>query len=338
MLIDRRDSSRVLCNAARLVRPFARVLRSYPSIPGEMIAELEALDPDDRVPIPIMMELLRGAVELTGDPDIGLKAAREVSIGDAGALELVVSGARSVRAAVELVGRFVPLINEGLEFSLHVEGDRAIVRLDNLVALPRAAIDYQSGAFYVSALHRRPAGATPAFDVLFMHARPERVEEYERTFAPGRLCFGAAFNGFAFDRRYLELSLPSVDPALHRLLREHAERVLADLPRAQRFTEKVRSLILRDLASGTSTAARTAGLLHVSQRTFRRKLRQGGTSFKELHDDVRRGAALRYVATGELALLEIAFLLGFSEAASFHRAFKRWTGQTPREYRRARKH
>jgi AraC-like DNA-binding protein len=302
-----------------------------------MIAALDALDPDDRIPIPVMLELLQGAVALTGDPDLGLKAAREVSIGDTGVLEHMVSAAPNVRAAVELVGRFVPLINEALQFSLRVEADEAIVRLDSLVALPRAAVDFQQGAFYVAARHRASLGATPVFDVLFTHARPEHIEEYERTFAPGRLRFGAAFNGFTFDRRHLELPLPAGDVTLHGVLREYAERVLADLPRSQGFTEKVRSIIVRDLAGGAASATRTAELLHVGRRTLTRKLRQEGTTFTELLDDVRRRAALQYVGRRDLPMAEIAFLLGFSEAAPFHRAFKRWNGQTPVEYRQARK-
>ena len=265
-----------------------------------MIAELSALDPDERVPVKVNLERLRGAVALTGDLDIGLKAAREVSIGDAGAIEHMASAAPNVRTAIEILGRYTPLINEALEFSLHIEGDRAIVRLDSLVTLERAAVDYQLGAFYVAALHRRPLGATLVFDVLFTHARPERVDEYERTFAPGRLCFGAAFDGFAFDRRYLDLPLPSVDPTLHGVLRDHAERVLAALPRAQSFTEKVRGIVVLELASGNSSAARTAALLHVSRRTLGRKLRLEGTSFTELLEDVRRHAALRYVARRDL--------------------------------------
>jgi AraC-like DNA-binding protein len=73
----------------------------------------------------------------------------------------------------------------------------------------------------------------------------------------------------------------------------------------------------------------------MSPRTLGRKLEREGTTFKELLDDLRRRLALRYVGASDLALSEIAFLLGFSQAAAFHRAFKRWTSQTPLEYRRA---
>ena len=75
----------------------------------------------------------------------------------------------------------------------------------------------------------------------------------------------------------------------------------------------------------------------MSPRTLGRKLQHEGTSFKHLLDDLRRRMALRYVDGQELGLSEIAFLLGFSQTAAFHRAFKRWTAQTPLEYRRQRR-
>jgi AraC-like DNA-binding protein len=83
--------------------------------------------------------------------------------------------------------------------------------------------------------------------------------------------------------------------------------------------------------------ANIARQLHISPRTLGRKLEHEGTNFKELLDDLRRRLALSYVGGHDLGLAEIAFLLGFSQSAAFHRAFKRWTGVTPLEYRRARR-
>ena len=79
---------------------------------------------------------------------------------------------------------------------------------------------------------------------------------------------------------------------------------------------------------------RAAQLLQMSTRTLGRRLEQEGTTFSALLDDLRKRLALRYVATRDLGLSEIAFLLGFSQSGAFHRAFKRWTGHTPLEYRR----
>jgi hypothetical protein len=77
----------------RLRRPFVTLLQRYPSFPAEVLGPLQEMDADERLPIAVVLELLRGAIELTGDPDLGLKAAREISVGDYGALQYAATSA-----------------------------------------------------------------------------------------------------------------------------------------------------------------------------------------------------------------------------------------------------
>jgi AraC-like DNA-binding protein len=326
------------CYSARIVKPYVRVLRRYPGFPLELLAPLEALDPDERLPIAALQELQRGALLLTGDPDLGLKAAREISPGDYGALEYAVRSAPTWRDGVGLVARYMRLINDALDFSLHTEAERAIIHLDSSVPLERCGIDFQSAAFHISGSYFRPSGSlSPDFEVWFTHARPASTDEYERTFAECTIRFDAPFNGFVFPTHYLARQMQGADPQLHALIRKHAEALLSELPRAQNVTEKVRQMIANELEGGNPGAANVAKHLHMSPRTLGRKLEQEGTTFTALLDDLRRRLALRYVGGYDLGLSEIAFLLGFSQSAAFHRAFKRWTAQTPLEYRRARR-
>jgi AraC-like DNA-binding protein len=325
------------CYSMRLVQPFIKLLRAYPGFPAALLEPLEAMDPDERIPIPVVNELLRGAVEMTSDPDIGLKAAREITAGDLAALEYAAASAPTWGDAMRVVGRYLPLVNDALAFSLRIEGERAVIQIDSKVVMPRAGIDFAVAAFHTAALHRRDRNDDLAVQVLFMHPRPERVEEYHRTFAGGELRFDAPFNGFSFRKDYLELPMEGADPKLHDLLRKHAELLLAELPKAESLTEKVRDLIAQQLSGGNPSVELIARQVHMSPRTLGRRLEHEGTTFKELLDDMRRRMALRYVGGHDLGLSEIAFLLGFSQTAAFHRAFKRWTGQTPLEYRRARR-
>jgi AraC-like DNA-binding protein len=281
-----------------------------------------------------MHELLDGAIQLTDDPDLGLKAAREISVGDYGALEYVGASAATWGEAIRIIGRYMPLVNDALDFVLHVEGGRAEIQLHSRVVLPRAGADFQSAAFHVAASHRRPTDLAVEFDVWFTHPAPAKLDEYEKTFAPGTLRFEAPFNGFVFDAKWLEAPVPTADPKLHALIRRHADLVLAELPKTASLTQKVRDAITQELAGGNPGVGHVAQKLGMSQRTLGRKLEDEGTTFKALLDDLRRRMALRYVGGQDLGLSEIAFLLGFSQAPAFHRAFKRWTGQTPLEYRR----
>jgi AraC-like DNA-binding protein len=135
----------------------------------------------------------------------------------------------------------------------------------------------------------------------------------------------------------LDEALPSADPRLHAVIRSHADRLLEELPRVESLTTRVRELLMTGLASDTATLTHVANTLHISERTLARRLEDEGTSFKLLLEDLRRRLALRYVGDSDLAFSEIAFLLGFSQVAAFHRAFKRWTDQTPLEHRTARR-
>jgi AraC-like DNA-binding protein len=326
------DKSR-LCFSARLVFPFVRLLRGEPAVPPEALDELEALDPDERIPIPVVHELLTAALVLTGDADLGLKAAREITPGDYGAVEYAARSAPTWGEAATTVGRYMRLINDALRFSIYSEGERAIVQLDSLIPLPRSATDFQSAAFHISSSHFWPE-QSPEFEAWFMHPRPDDCSEYARTFPGAVLCFDAPFNGFTFPRRYVDLPLEGADPKLHALIRKHAEAMLAELPRAQNLTERVRDLLAKELAGGTPSLTHIARQVRMSERTLARHLEDEGTTFKALLEDLRRRLALRYVRRSDMPISEIAFLLGFSQAAAFHRAFRRWTSQTPLEYRR----
>jgi AraC-like DNA-binding protein len=324
-----------LCYSVRLIIPFVRVLRQLPSVPKEVLDPIDAVDPDERIPIATVHELLVGALHLSGDPDIGLKAAREIALGDYGAVEYAARSAATFGDAANTVGRYMRLLNDALRFSLHIEGDRSVVQLDSVVPLPRASADYQSAAFHISSIHAWSGTSPPEFEAWFTHNRPADIREYERTFPGATLRFDAPFNGFTFARAYLELPMRSADPNLHALIRKHAEAMLAELPRAQNITERVRDLLTKELAGGSPSLTHIARQIGMSESTLARHLEEESTTFKVLLEDLRRRLALRYVRRSELPISEIAFLLGFSQAPAFHRAFKRWTDQTPLEYRRA---
>ena len=324
------------CYSMRLLLPHLRLLRRYPGFPVEALAPLDALDPDERVPIANVLKMQRGTLKITGDPDLGLKAAREITRGDYGVLEYAARSAANWGEAMAVMGRYMRLINDALNFSLEVDGDRARIQLDSRIALPRAGADFQSAAFYISGAGFARDEATSEFEIWFTHAQPESIDEYRLTFGRSTLRFGAPFNGFVFPKQLLEQPMKAADPQLHALIRQHAELLLAELPKGESLTERVRDLIAPQLEKGDPSITNIARQLRTSPRTLGRKLEREGTTFKQVLDELRRQLALRYVGSSELGLSEVAFLLGFSQSAAFHRAFKRWTSQTPLEYRRAR--
>jgi len=321
----------------RLVRPFLQLLRRTSSIPAAILDGLAAHDSDERVPADTMHELLAGAVALTNDPTLGLKAARELSIGELGALEYAAGSARTARESLDVIGRYMHLLNDGLAVGIGDEGDRVVVRMNNAVVFPRAAEDFALGAFRVP-VEERMRGVTGPYEVHFQHRGPDDVaelNEYAITFPAAKICFGSAFTGFVLDRAHLIRELPTQDAQLHRVLRSHADHLLAALPQVETATSRVRARLLEELRGGEPSAARIAKALGMSPRTLARRLAEEGTSLKALLNDTRRSLALSYTKDSELMLADIALLLGFSHAGAFNRAFKRWTGVPPIDFRRA---
>ena len=133
------------------------------------------------------------------------------------------------------------------------------------------------------------------------------------------------------------LDLPSVnpDPALIAILDRYTSERLARSPRTNSLADHVRSALAAALDDGEVQASRVATRLKMSARTLHRGLAAEGTSFGELLAALRQELAARHLAEDRVSIGEIAFLLAFSELTSFHRAFKRWTGRTPAEFRAA---
>jgi AraC-like DNA-binding protein len=317
--------------ASQVMRPFWTLLRTYPQIPSEVIDAAEAQS-DQRVPVTAAQELLRGAVHLTGQENIGLLAARAIKLGDFEVLEYAAASAPTWRAALDTVFRYSHLMNEAADFRLEVEGGKAHVVLHTTIPLTRAGVDFQSAAFHVAVGHwlsPRPE----ELEVWFSHAAPADPAEYRAIFG-GKLVFDAPWNGFVFDAARLDSKLASGDPSLHGVLRQHADRLLAELTPGDGLVEQVRAHVLASLKDGP-TAADVAAQLGVTRRTLTRRLAQHDTTFTDLLEDVRRQAATHYLKTTDHSVEDIAFLLGFSESSPFVRAFRRWTGVAPTAYRRS---
>jgi AraC-like DNA-binding protein len=319
---------------AKFFTSFVEVLRDWPDLHARLEQTIPALG--ERVSVDVAHRALVFAVEQTRDPDLGLKAARNIKLGAAGGVDYVVSSAPDVRKAVEHAGRYSRLINDVLHVLLVEEGSFATVRLENSVTLPRPASDFEVAGFFrnhVASWFEEQLGEVT---VCFEHAAPDDLSEYRATFAPSRLRFSAGFYGFTFDRRLLAMPLRRADPNLQEVLVPYVDESLNRLPAARTVTGDVRSLIQNELPLGGPDAATIASRLGMSLRTLSRRLAGEGTSFRELMDDVRRCQALDHVGNSSLDLSEIAHRLGFSHGAAFHRAFRRWTGQPPLRYRRAR--
>lgn len=321
--------------SVRLMRPFLAVLKGSDRFPAGLLAPLEGLDPDQRIAIESVHTMLANAVEFTADADLGLKAAREFARGDSGAVDYAISSSATVRDALAVAARYVRLVNDALELVLEAAPGEMHLRFESAVPLPRAAADFETGAFYRVHTSAWMSSARAELRVMLAYPEPPDRREYALTFDGAKVEFGAKFTGFAFDARVLDVPLATADERLHQVIRKHVELTVAELPRAETLTERVRGVVARELPSGAVSVVRVAKVVGMSPRTLERKLAAEGATFSAVVEELRKSLAFRYIREGTLDLAEVALLLGFSQTSAFHRAFKRWTGDTPLAYRRA---
>ena len=169
--------------------------------------------------------------------------------------------------------------------------------------------------------------------VRFIHTRMKSPEEFAPYFG-GDVRFGAAVDEITFAKTIGSAPVVSADPFLNRLLVQHYEDALASR-RAGRasFQARVENTIVPLLPHAEVRAGEIAQRLGLSQRTFARRLSAEGLTFSALMDRLRLDLANRYLADGDASISQIAWLLGYQEVSAFSKAFRRWTGKSPREVR-----
>lgn len=321
-------------HSAALLRPLARLLRARPDGGGALAARAEAvIARGGRVAHSEGNQLLAAALALTGDPDLGLRAAMFTQLGDFEALEWVTMSAETWREATLAACRYARILNDAADYRLDVCGDKSHLMLGSTVPLVRAAADFQIAAYNLAIRLRVPEEPIN-MEVWFKHEAPADQSAYRAIFPRATLVFGAAFDGFVGDAANLDRPLPTANASLHGVLRDHADRLLAELAPGDSLVERVSADIMAALRDGSAAAERTAARLGMTRRTLTRRLGQSGTSYLELLKETRYRTAMHYLRNTEQSVEDIAFLLGFSECPSFVRAFKRWSGYAPLEYRK----
>ena len=296
---------------------------------------LSLRDPDARVPLRCYYNVIEAASELTGDVHFGLSYIDGVTPDAIGAVGFLAMTSPTLGESIARILRYYRVLNEGERLTLERTGERAIVRFEPWgPARPAHAHAAEMIAFDFLVMAGRMTGEPVpilAFDV--RHAQRGGDEPYLRLF--GRVPrFGARENLWSFPAAVLERPMARADAALSRFFEGYVEKL--DLRVASRSVAgDVRIAIGDRLCGGELTLASLARGLRQSARTLQRRLSDEGTSVSALVESVRRERAFAYLAAN-LPIAEVSYLLGFSEPRAFHRAFRRWTGETPQAWRASR--
>ena len=294
-------------------------------------------EPGARLSIPRYMRLGHAAIELTGDAGLGLEMGRLRKAAHLGLVGVTSAQAPTVREAARTLIRYEPLYASNYRgaSSFHEDADGAWLRFYSISpynGYNRFVVDTVL-ASWISQLSAVAAKPLIPISVRIEFEQPAYANRYEAHF--GRAVeFAAEHNELRLDRATLALRNPEHCPGTWRQLLGFCEAELELRTRTRSLRERVTQLLGPMLKGQEPDLNQLAARLQMPPWTLRRRLEDEGTSYRAILNDTRRDLAMAYIRDTESAFGEIAWLLGFSSAEAFQRAFKRWSGQTPGEYRR----
>ncbi|MBM7062972.1 AraC family transcriptional regulator [Pseudomonas sp. UL073] len=293
---------------------------------------------DTKIPLSQYTALLETAAA-HNDPSLGLRMGLGLLGARAqnslmGGIGHVARSAPDVRALLDCAGRYIVVHAQANELSWRLQAGRLEISYritDPSVGQCRQDAEFALGNLY--ALLREVTGERFApLRVDFAHPQPADISLHREVFqCPLR--FDQPANSMAWPTEMLDAPLLSADPRLHQALlpglEEERRRRLADTD----LTTRIGLVIEANLSNGKVGIDEVARHLCMSKRTLQRRLQELELEFAELVEEIRQALAIDLVRQSSHSLTEIAQQLGYNEASSFTRAFRRWTGVTPREYR-----
>ncbi len=271
--------------------------------------------------------------EVTADPLIGVRLGQHVELDDFDVIGYVLRNCRTMREVSERYAKYHRLLSDNTMFDVCENDSGWVLRHRSHTCSSFNTIRTE---YVLSALAHVGELAFGDYwrlrEVRFSHSRLKMGAEYEGLFGvPVR--FESGENSLVVE---VDLDRPfvGIDPALGRILEQHADALLERLPCRRTLDERVRVLIERSLPTGPPVVDEMASSMGMSPRSLRRHLADLGTSVSRIVAEVRRDQAFALLNSSEKSVGEIAYEIGFSEPSAFNRAFKRWTGRTPLDHRR----
>lgn len=290
-------------------------------------------DPSFRIRVPTAIAVLERARQLSKEPALGFYLGLQMSIAAHGHLSFLAMSAPSVREALLLAARYVPIRITAIGLRLAVSGHTASLVVEERADFGRARdvllLSVLIGAWQLgNVMLGREVKQTVVELAL---AEPAWYSRFEDVYP--RIRFGRPSNRLVFDAALLDARLVSADTASLQLVREQCEQLLTNVKAKDRLIDRLRRLAVSQEA-GILPFDQAAAALGMPPRTLRRKLARDGISYSILLEEERRKRAASLLRSSELSIKEIAARLGYSDVANFTRAFRRWAGQTPTSFRR----
>lgn len=291
--------------------------------------------PEGRISLASYDALVEAALDSTGDQALGLHMGEMASGATAGVMANLIEQSSTLRDGIDSLLRFHRLITDRPAWRLTERDGTATLLYEAASGPPRARrVRCESTMTGFFRMVRAFAPGAPVQGVCFEHPAPPYLAEYTRIFE-NTARFEQPFTGILFESQLLDVEQGYRDADFRAAVELQAERRLSRLENSKSHTERVREYLAERPATEYRDMVRTARALGVSVRSLRRRLLEEGSSYSLVVEAALAALAKRLLDEGR-AIEDAAYEMGFSTPSAFHKAFKRWAGTTPTEYRRAR--
>jgi len=290
-------------------------------------------DQDGRVLMSEYFDLMRAAKDLTGDPALALEFGRTVHMQEFSILGLIFHACETVLDAIVQANRYGQLVIDvdvGTADRFQWIRRGAGLWLVDTRPDPNDFPELTEVTFGRFMRLTRPFWDTPLVtEVKVTHGAPAYAAEYARFFEVPT-AFDSEWNGMRVEESRLRQRIAAQPRFAFGILSEHAERLLQRLEGSRTTRGRVESLLMPILHTGQASMDSIAARLAVSRQTLYRRLKEEGVTFETVLDELRHQLSVHYLEGRRATVNETAYLVGFSEPAAFSRAYKRWTGSSPR--------
>ena len=268
------------------------------------------------------------------NPNIGLELGIQTDADDFGALGHAMYCAPSVEKVFRTLQQFIIVFAQ--ESAINLEFDSRLLCVEYQVLAPTYLQRRQDAEFAVAAILRQlnliTGCVTKPTRVDFEHNKPDDISAHKQIFECP-IYFNQPANRIYLPIETLKLPVARGNERLYRALEPYLERERQARTVSDELLPQITRIIASEMSSGAPSLDEICEHLNLSRRTLQRRLKDHGIEFSTLVEEVRRELALSYMKDSEYSMTEISLLVGYSESASFTRAFRRWTGQSPQQYR-----
>lgn len=299
------------------------------------LSDERVTDPDHRLPFADYVSLMQAAKELSGDPAFALRLGAEHDFHTVSVVGLLCYAAPTMGEALQALNRYGRLV---AEFDMPEPGNRFQLLEDAeglwLTDTQTGALDFpemteETWSRFIAETTRNFPGFEFVKRVCVPHEAPPYADEYERLWKVP-VTFGSERNGMLINSDWPGIPLHKPNPYVFGILSAHAGKLLESLEQSKTVRGQLEAALIPILHTDKTNMDHMASLMGMSRQTLYRRLRDEGATFEQVLDDLRHQMALHYLEGKQTTVYETATLLGFSDASSFSRAFKRWTGTSPK--------